>query len=39
VTAVALALVLSSAFIHASWNFILKKSGGGTGLITLASLV
>ena len=38
-TAVALALVLSSAFIHASWNFLLKKSGGGTGLITAASLV
>ena len=36
-TWVALALVLSSAFIHASWNFLLKKSGGGTGLITAAS--
>jgi uncharacterized membrane protein len=38
VTAVALALVVFSAFIHASWNFVLKKSGGGTGLITAASL-
>lgn len=38
-TAVALALVLSSALIHASWNFLLKKSGGGTGLITAASVV
>ena len=37
-TAVALALVVFSAFIHASWNFVLKKSGGGTGLITAASL-
>ncbi|HUQ29285.1 MAG TPA: DMT family transporter [Usitatibacter sp.] len=37
-TAVALALVLFSAFIHASWNFLLKKSGGGSGLITAASL-
>jgi uncharacterized membrane protein len=37
VTAVALALVLFSAFVHASWNFLLKKSGGGTGLITAAS--
>jgi len=37
VTWVALALVLFSAFIHASWNFLLKKSGGGTGLITAAS--
>jgi drug/metabolite transporter (DMT)-like permease len=39
VTAVALALVVFSAFIHASWNFVLKKSGGGTGLITCASLL
>lgn len=38
-TWVALALVLSSAFIHASWNFLLKKSGGGTGLITAASVL
>jgi drug/metabolite transporter (DMT)-like permease len=37
VTAVALALVLFSAFVHASWNFLLKKSGGGTGLIAAAS--
>jgi len=37
VTAVALGLVLFSAFIHASWNFLLKKSGGGAGLITAAS--
>ena len=36
-TALALALVLFSAFLHASWNFLLKKSGGGTGLITAAS--
>jgi drug/metabolite transporter (DMT)-like permease len=42
VTALALGLVLLAAFIHASWNFILKKSGGGAGLITatnIASLV
>jgi len=38
VTAVALGLVLFSAFIHASWNFVLKKSGGGTGLIACANL-
>ena len=38
-TAAALALVVCSAFVHASWNFILKKSGGGTGLITAASLL
>jgi drug/metabolite transporter (DMT)-like permease len=39
VTAVALALVLFSAFVHASWNFLLKKSGGGAGLITAANAV
>jgi uncharacterized membrane protein len=39
VTALALALVLTSAFVHASWNYLLKKSGGGTGLITAASLL
>ena len=36
-TLVALALVVVSAFVHASWNFLLKRSGGGTGLITAAS--
>jgi uncharacterized membrane protein len=39
VTAFALGLVLLAAFIHASWNFLLKKSGGGTGLITVASML
>ena len=38
-TGLALALVLASALIHASWNFLLKKSGGGPGLITAACLV
>jgi uncharacterized membrane protein len=38
VTGVALGLILFSAFVHASWNYLLKKSGGGTGLITAASL-
>lgn len=38
-TWVALALILLSAFIHASWNYLLKKSGGGTGLITAASIL
>ncbi|MGE5616136.1 MAG: EamA family transporter, partial [Bacillota bacterium] len=33
----ALALVLAAAFIHASWNFLLKRSGGGAGLVTAAS--
>lgn len=36
-TWLALALVLASAFVHASWNFLLKKSGGGAGLIAAAS--
>ena len=37
-TGLALALVIFSAFVHASWNFVLKKSGGGTGLVACASL-
>jgi len=37
VTTLALGLVLTSAFLHASWNFLLKKSGGGAGLVTAAS--
>jgi drug/metabolite transporter (DMT)-like permease len=39
VTALALALVVASAFVHAGWNFLLKRSGGGPGLIALASLL
>ncbi len=41
-TGLALGLVLASALVHASWNYLLKKSGGGAGLITAscaASLV
>ena len=34
----ALGLVLASALVHASWNFLLKKSGGGAGLITAACM-
>jgi drug/metabolite transporter (DMT)-like permease len=37
-TGVALTLVLLSALVHASWNFLLKKSGGGAGLITAANV-
>jgi drug/metabolite transporter (DMT)-like permease len=37
VSGLALGLVLASALVHASWNFLLKKSGGGAGLITAAS--
>ena len=36
-TWLALALVVASAFVHASWNYLLKKSGGGAGLIAAAS--
>jgi drug/metabolite transporter (DMT)-like permease len=39
VTWLALALILFSAFVHASWNYLLKKSGGGSGLITAASVL
>src|SRR3954469_17544129 len=39
VTALALGLVLFSAFLHASWNYLLKKSGGGQGLVALASVL
>ena len=38
-TAAALALIVLAGFIHASWNFLLKKSGGGSGLIACASLL
>lgn len=36
-TWLALGLVLASGFVHASWNFLMKKSGGGTGLVAAAS--
>ena len=36
-TGLALGLVLASAFVHASWNYLLKSSGGGAGLLTAAS--
>ena len=32
-TGLAIALVLSAAAIHASWNYLLKKSGGGVGFV------
>jgi drug/metabolite transporter (DMT)-like permease len=35
----ALILVLSAALCHASWNFVLKKSGGGIGILTLSGLL
>lgn len=38
-TLAALLLVVGSAFIHASWNYLLKKSGGGSGIIALSCVV
>jgi drug/metabolite transporter (DMT)-like permease len=39
VTGLAIALVLSAGLIHASWNYLLKKSGGGIGFVwTFAAL-
>jgi drug/metabolite transporter (DMT)-like permease len=35
VTVAALALVLAAAFVHAGWNYILKRSGGGTAFVWL----
>jgi len=32
-TSLAIALVLGAALIHASWNYLLKKSGGGIGFV------
>lgn len=42
-TAFALSLILAAAFIHASWNYFLKRSGGGTVFVwlfaTLSALI
>ena len=34
-TALALLLILAAAFIHAGWNFLLKRSGGGNAFVWL----
>jgi uncharacterized membrane protein len=34
-SALALALVLSAAVVHATWNYLLKRSGGGTAFVWL----
>jgi drug/metabolite transporter (DMT)-like permease len=39
VSALALGLVLVAAFSHASWNYLLKKSGGGPGVVALSCAV
>ncbi len=35
----AVLLVLAAAFSHAAWNYYLKKSGGGTGVLTLSAIL
>jgi drug/metabolite transporter (DMT)-like permease len=35
VSGLALALVLAAAFVHATWNYLLKRSGGGTAFVWL----
>ncbi|HUL41495.1 MAG TPA: DMT family transporter [Burkholderiales bacterium] len=37
-SALALALVLTAAFLHAAWNYLLKRTGGGIGFIWLFAL-
>lgn len=38
-TLFALSLILAAAFIHASWNYFLKRSGGGTAFVWLFAVV
>jgi drug/metabolite transporter (DMT)-like permease len=35
----ALTLVVTAAFLHASWNYLLKKCGGGIGVLSLSAIV
>ena len=35
----ALALVITAAVLHASWNYLLKKCGGGIGVLALSAIV
>ena len=35
----ALALVITAAILHAGWNYLLKKCGGGIGVLTLSAIV
>jgi drug/metabolite transporter (DMT)-like permease len=37
-TPLAVALVLTAAFCHAYWNFLLKRTGGGPGMLTAIGL-
>jgi len=38
-TALALSLILVAAFIHAGWNYFLKRSGGGTAFVWLFAVL
>ena len=38
-TVFALSLILAAAFVHASWNYFLKRSGGGTAFVWLFALL
>ena len=35
----ALLLVITAAFLHAGWNYLLKKCGGGIGVLALSAIV
>jgi uncharacterized membrane protein len=35
----ALTLVITAALLHAVWNYLLKKSGGGLGVLTLSAVI
>lgn len=35
----ALLLVLAAAMLHATWNYLLKKCGGGLGVLALSAIV
>jgi len=38
-TTLALSLILVAAFVHASWNYLLKRSGGGTAFVYLFAVL
>ena len=38
-SAYALALVIAAAVLHASWNYLLKKCGGGIGVLSSSAIV
>jgi drug/metabolite transporter (DMT)-like permease len=38
-SALALGLILAAAFLHATWNYLLKRSGGGTAFVWLFAVL